>query len=323
MMPPITRSIRDTLSGRSSFLLVTHVEPDGDGIGACLALAHVLRGMGKVACVWLPQGVPDKYRFLPGAEEVVRESAPEPVALVLDCDGESRLGEALATVKQAEIIINIDHHPGTKPFGHLDWLDPSSPAVGYQVHQLIRALEQPITLEVATCLYTAIGTDSGFFRYSNTTPGLLRVAAELVEAGADPRAIAEATLDRYDLPVVRLAGRALASATLRLDGSAAVVTLVDDDYAWAGTRQTEGVIDFLRSVAGVDLLVLMREDADGWRVSLRSLGTTDVGAAARRLGGGGHRLAAGCTLRGDADAVWATLEAALREVGGAGARGRP
>ncbi len=308
------RSICKTLAARSSFLLVTHVEPDGDGIGAGLALAHVLQGMKKSARVWLPQGVPGKYLFLPGAEAVVSDSAPEPVALVLDCDGEARLGDALATVRQAEVIINIDHHQGTEPFGHLNWLDPSSPAVGYQAYQLARALEQPITPEVATCLYTAVGTDSGFFRYSNTTPALLRVAAELVEAGADPKAIAEASLDRYDPAILRLAGRALASLTLRLDHSAAVAVLTAEDFTWAGIRQTEGVIDFLRSAAGVDLLVLMREDADGWRISLRSLGTMDVGAAARRLGGGGHRLAAGCTLQGNVDTVWATLEAALRTV---------
>jgi len=320
MMPTIIDTLCDIIRAGSSFLLVTHVEPDGDGIGAALALAHALRQLRKSARVWLPKGVPDKYRFLPGTDEVVLEGGPEPTVLVLDCDNAERLGEALPTVRQCERVVNIDHHAATEPFGDVNWLDPASPAAGFQVLQLIRALGAPITREIAVCLYCAVGTDSGFFRYSNTTPELLRAAAELIEAGADPKAIAEATLDRYPPAMVRLAGCALASLTVRLDGSAAVTVLTNEDYGRAGTRQTEGIIDFLRTVAGVDLLVLMREDAEGWRVSLRSLGAVDVGAAVRKLGGGGHAAAAGCTLQGDVGAVWSVLEGVLREARGAAAR---
>jgi phosphoesterase RecJ-like protein len=192
-------------------------------------------------------------------------------------------------------------------------VDPSSPATGYQIYELAKALDAGITPEVATCLYCAVGTDSGYFRYKNTTSALLRMAAEMIECGADPKGIAEATLDRYDPSVVRLGGAALSSLDVRLDGRAAVGVLRKSDFDRAGTTQTEGVIDYLRSVAGVDLLILIREADDGWRVSMRSLGGVDVSAPAKRLGGGGHAPAAGCTLHGDLEAAWRELEAELRQ----------
>ncbi|MGQ9732807.1 MAG: DHH family phosphoesterase, partial [Candidatus Zipacnadales bacterium] len=210
---------------RSSFLLVTHVDPDGDGIGSCLALWHALRNGGKTACVWLPRGIPEKYAFLPGSSEIVTTTAPLEVAIALDCDGENRLGPTRTAVRQAEVVVDIDHHTGHRAFGDLTWADPSAPATGYQIFQLLEAFGAPCTPEIASCLYCAIGTDSGFFRYSNTTANLLRVAAHLIECGANPKAIAEATLDRYQPPLVRLAGKALASVRTELGGRAAVAVL--------------------------------------------------------------------------------------------------
>jgi phosphoesterase RecJ-like protein len=299
------------IESRSAFLLVTHFEPDGDGIGACLALWHALRARGKTATVWVPAGVPDKYAFLPGAQAVVREAAPQEVAIALDCDGTRRLGATADTVNAAAIVIDIDHHAGHSPFGQIAWLDDAMPAAGYQVYELLRALGSPLTPEIATCLYCAVGTDSGYFRYANTSPRLLRMAAELVEEGADPKAIAEATLDRHALQTVHLAGRALASLSLRLGGCVALAVLTAQDYVDAGAEHSEGVIDYLRTLAGVDLLVLIREAKEGWRVSMRSLGTVDVSRVARSLGGGGHPAAAGCTLHGSLEEAWAALEAAL------------
>lgn len=306
-------AISELIASRSSYLLVTHVDPDGDGIGSCLALQHVLQGLGKSARVWLPKGVPDKYGFLPGAETVVTESGPEPVTMALDCDGERRLGATKDVALQAEVVVDIDHHADSAVFGDIAWADPAAPASGYQVYELVKALGAPFTPEVATCLYCAVGTDSGFFRYKNTSPRLLRMAAEMIEHGADPKAIAEATLDRYDPAVVMLGGRALSSLEIRLDGRAAVAVLRTADLEAAGTEQTEGVIDYLRTVRGVDLLVLLREAEDGWRVSMRSLAEVDVSIAAKALGGGGHAPAAGCTLDGDLETARAQLEGELRK----------
>jgi len=309
------------LRSRSAFLLVTHFEPDGDGLGSCLALSHALSALGKSVTTWVPSGVPAKYGFLPGAAGVVTETGPREVAIALDCDGPRRLGAVAETVNRAEVVIDIDHHAGHNPFGHLAWLDPTAPAAGYQTYRLIQCLQVPFTPEVATCLYTAVGTDSGYFRYANTSPELLRMAAEMVASGADPKAIAEATLDRYPLALVRLAGRALADLTLELNGRAVLATLTGEDYVAAGTEQTEGIVDYLRTVAEVDVLILMRESKEGWRTSLRSLRGVDVSAVAKALGGGGHAPAAGCTLHGARDEAWARLEAALAaalETGSAG-----
>jgi phosphoesterase RecJ-like protein len=307
---PLQR-ICDVIESRSEFLLVTHFEPDGDGIGSCLALSHLLRGRGKSAVAWVPQGVPAKYRFLPGAGEVLTECGPREVAVAVDCDGARRLGAAAETVHQAQIVIDIDHHAGHNAFGHIAWVDSRAPAAGFQVYELLKALGDVCTPEIATCLYCAVGTDSGYFRYANTSPRLLRAAAEMVECGADPKAIADATLQRYPPEVVRLAGRALAGLTVRLDGRAAVSVLTLDDFREAGTNETEGLIDHLRTVSRVDLLILMRASEEGWRVSLRSLAGVDVSRVAKALGGGGHAAAAGCTLQGSLDEAWATLEAAL------------
>ncbi len=308
---PAIRRICEAIEGHPSFLVVTHFDPDGDGIGSALALWHLLRATGKSARLWLPKGIPAKYAFLPGADHVVTEGAVEPVAIALDCDGPRRLGATVDIVNQCPVVIDIDHHVDHTAFGHITWAEPSAPAAGYQVHVLLRALGGALSPDIATCLYCAVGTDSGYFRYANTTPELLRMAAEMIEHGADPKAIAEATLDRYDPGVVRLAGRAMASLTMRLDGRAAVAVIREDDFKAAGTSETEGIIDYLRSVAGAELLVLMRQSPEGWRVSLRSLGGLDVSKVARSLGGGGHPPAAGCTMHGDADAAWADLEAAL------------
>ncbi|MBM3499397.1 MAG: hypothetical protein FJX74_12085 [Armatimonadetes bacterium] len=299
------------LRSRSAFLLVTHFEPDGDGIGACLALGRCLRSQGKRVTVWLPQGVPARYRFLPDAETVVTEAEPQEVAIGLDCDGARRLGATAETVNRAEVVIDIDHHAGHSPFGHIAWLDPAAPAAGFQAYRLIQALGCPITPEIATCLYCAVGTDSGFFRYANTSPELLRMAAEMVECGAKPKAIAEATLDRYPTALVRLAGRAMAALTLQLGGRVALATLTQEDFEAAGTDQTEGVIDYLRTVAEVEVLVLMRQSKEGWRTSLRSLAAVDVSVVAKTLGGGGHAPAAGCTLHGTLEEAWTHLAAAL------------
>jgi phosphoesterase RecJ-like protein len=307
---PLQR-ICDVIESRSEFLLVTHFEPDGDGVGSCLALWHLLRERGKSAVAWLPQGVPAKYRFLPGAEEVLTECGSREVAICLDCDGARRLGVAAETVHQAQIVIDIDHHAGHDVFGHIAWVDATAPAAGYQVYELLKALGDGCRPEIATCLYCAVGTDSGYFRYANTSPELLRAAAEMVECGADPKAIAEATLQRYPPEFVRLAGRALAGLSVRLNGRAAVSVLTLDDFRKAGTDETEGLIDYLRTVSQVDLLVLMRASQEGWRVSLRSLAGLDVSRVAKALGGGGHAAAAGCTLHGSLDEAWATLEGAL------------
>jgi phosphoesterase RecJ-like protein len=319
---PAIRRIRSAIAQHSSFLLVTHFDPDGDGIGSALALWHLLRSRGKTSRVWLPKGVPTKYAFLPGANEVVTEGEPAPVAIAVDCDGPRRLGATADTVNECPLVIDIDHHAEHTAFGHISWADPAAAAVGYQVYLLVRALGAAFSPEMATCLYCAVGTDSGYFRYANTTPDLLRMAAEMIACGADPRAIAEKTLDRHDPAVARLAGRALASLTMRLAGRAAVAIIDNEDYGAAGTKETEGVIDYLRSVAGAELLVLMRESPEGWRVSMRSLADLDVGKVARSLGGGGHAPAAGCTLTGDAETAWAALEAALvaarQSEGGAG-----
>ncbi|MDH7571011.1 MAG: DHH family phosphoesterase, partial [Armatimonadota bacterium] len=191
-------------------LCASHVNPDGDTMGSALALALALRGAGKEVSVVCADPVPPPYRFMPGSDTYLQE-APEAdfdVAVVLDCDGEHRLGSAAPAVRRAACVVEMDHHTGTDRFGHIVVVDASAAAVGEMVFSLLRLLGYPLTGEIATNLYVAILTDTGSFRFANTTPRSFRIAAELMECGADPARIAENVYETRSAPAMAVLGRA-------------------------------------------------------------------------------------------------------------------
>jgi phosphoesterase RecJ-like protein len=301
------------------YLLTSHVNPDGDAIGSELGLARLLRRLGKGAVVWNRDDTPALYRPLPGSDRI--HIGPEPPAgfperfdtvVVLECPSPDRTGveEHLATLP----VVNIDHHMGNQHYGAINWVDTGAPAVGEMVYRLAQGLKLDLEPETASCLYLTLVTDTGGFRFSNATPAAFEAAANLVREGAQPEQVSQWLYESQPLATVRLLAEMLGSLTLHADGRVATGRLTRDMFARsaAGPGDSEGLIDHLRSIAGVQAVGLIREREDGTqKVSLRSRGEVDVEKIARHHGGGGHKNAAGYVLDGDGEAVREQVAAAL------------
>jgi phosphoesterase RecJ-like protein len=308
------RAIADRLGACGRVLVVTHENPDGDGIGSMLALRLALSRLGCEAVCVLPEGCPKRYQFLPTSETIqtVLPSQAVDCAIALDCDGPGRLADLEQAFFAAPFTLNVDHHAAENEFAQVNWCDGSKAATGLLMLELIRALGVELDASMATCLYCAIAADTGVFRFQNTSPETLRAAADLVEAGANPAEIARRAADEMPFAKARLLGRALASARLEAGGVlVATLSLEDFQAADALPEHTDGIIDEIKRIAEARVTMLLREERPGfWRVSLRSQ-DADVASVCRKFGGGGHRLAAGCELESSAGEATASI---LREI---------
>ncbi|HEV8582013.1 MAG TPA: bifunctional oligoribonuclease/PAP phosphatase NrnA [Thermoanaerobaculia bacterium] len=301
------------------FLLTSHVNPDGDAIGSELGLARLLRGLGKAAVVWNRDATPTLYRPLPGSDRIHVGEAPPAgfpdgfdAFIVLECPSPDRTG--LENHLSETPVINIDHHLGNQCYGAVNWVDSAAPAVGEMVYRLAQGLKVNLEPEVASCLYLTLVTDTGGFRFSNATPAAFEAAAALVREGAHPEQVSQWLYESQPLGVVRLLGEMLQTLQLHEGGRVATGRLTRAMFEKVGAApgDSEGLIDHLRSIAGVDAVALIREREDGsHKVSLRSRGEVDVEKIARHHGGGGHRNAAGFTLEGEGEEVRGQVAAAL------------
>ncbi len=295
-------------------MLATHRGPDGDALGGSLGLMLALRGQGKEARVVAPTMPGDHYLWMPGCDQLATElDAPPEVAVVIDCDSPGRLGDLEATILRAATLVQVDHHSGSSP-GQVQYVDPGASASSCLIWRTLRALQWPITPDIATCLYVGIATDTGFFRFQNTNSEALSICASLVDLGAEPYRIAELVHDSRPLRRLQLLGRAL-MALREADGGRVVWSvLTPEDYAATGcdAADTESIIDQFKQAEHQEVCVLFKtpRDPGKWQVSLRSR-SVDVAAVARQYGGGGHARAAGFDYEGDLDEVRDTLLAAL------------
>ena len=315
------------------FLLTSHLSPDGDAVGSELGLARVLRKLGKGAVVWNRDPMPPLYAPLPGSARI--HSGEEPPAgfpdafnavLVLECPSLDRtglekhlLGTTEPLVGQAAEpkgedarrqsaggasrlpIVNIDHHLGNQQYGQVNWVDTAAPALGEMIHRLAAALKVGMDEDTATCLYLALVTDTGDFRFANTTAEAFEAAAALVREGAKPETVSQWLHESRPEPTLRLLGAMLQTLERHDGGRIATALLTREMYASAGASpgDSEGLVDYPRSIAGVQAVAMLREVEDGrYKVSLRSRGDVDVEQVARRHGGGGHKNAAGFTTDG-------------------------
>ncbi len=307
-----------------SIVLACHVNPDGDALGSMLGLALALRPLGKDITCLSEDGVPDILRFLPGAEMIVR-STDNPafdLALVVDSGELSRVGENVRPmVSRARRAVNIDHHVVAGTFGDIRVLDSGAASTAEIVYELLQTLEIAITPEIATCLFTGIITDTGSFRFQNVTPNTLRVAAVLLEAGAPPAHISENVFENKTFAGTRLLGHALSSLAQSPDGRVVWAHITAEDFHALGAidAETEGVVNYVRGVRGAEVGILFREMENGRiRVSLRSREGVNVAEIAQDFGGGGHRMAAGCTLNVPLpDAETALVQAAIASLSAA------
>ncbi len=307
------------IKANKTFLLTTHLNPDGDGLGSELALAPVLKKMGKQVTIANHQGVPGLYRFLPGSGEVKDSVGPAErfdVIIAFECPDRSRLGLPLDLATQAGQVINIDHHAFNENYGTLNWVEPKVSAVGEQAYRLILALGGRIDAAIAACLFTALYTDTGGFRYGNTTKESLAIAAELVGCGLKPEQVTTALLEQNPLSRVKLQGLALATLQTESDGKVAWVEVTVEMMKKSGAQdwETENIVDYPRSLATAQVGILFKEVGPAKvKVSLRSKGQVDTLEISKVFGGGGHPAASGCTVLGSLTEVRAKVLAEVKK----------
>jgi len=293
---------------RDSFVLTSHARPDGDAIGSALACCQVLRAMGKQADVVLHDPVPRIYRPLPFADQVVqanRLNGSYEAAIILECD--SLLRTRLEGLED-RFLINIDHHASGRPFADVNWIDPHAVATAEMVFRLGREAGVPLSPEIATCLYTALMTDTGSFMFQGTNEHTFALARELTLAGADPSHCARNIYFAHSGAKMRLLGEALRN--LNQEGHLVWIWVTQEQMERCGAKEEdcEGLVNYALSIADAEVAVFFRELPDGrFRVSLRSKGKVNVAKVAEGFGGGGHECASGCAVKGP-------LQAAVSEI---------
>lgn len=286
------------LKRSGKIMIATHVFPDVDAMGSQLALGNILRSMGKEVYLYGEEPATHILDFLPGHGDIETE-LPDmerfDCVVALDCGDEHRLGRGKDHLLAARPFIVIDHHTGHKDFGSLRWVVPGKSSTGEMVFELARALEVEISYDTAYCLYSAIVSDTGSFKYASTSAETLRTAGELVARGVKPAEISGKIFDNFSKNRLRLLQEVLATLTLYEDDQLAVITVTGDLYEKTGTTaaDTELFINYPRSLVTVKVAAFIKEAKGLVGASLRSKGEYDVAEVARMFGGGGHRNAAG------------------------------
>lgn len=304
-MIPSLEQIAATLQEARSVLVVTHVYPDGDALGSQLALGAILEGLGKKVVLFGEEKVSHLYDFLPGSGRIVTDlnvGAAFDCAVALDCGDALRLGREMDRLLEVHPFVAIDHHTGHKDFGDLRWVDPKRGSTGEMVFDLAQALGAEFPYEAAFCLYSAIVSDTGSFRYSSTTARTMRIASELIDMGVDPAKVAGRLYDNFTVSRLELLKYVLDTLQLHADGLVAMIHVTREMFETTGAieEETENFITYPRSLKTVKIAAFLKETRDGRiSVSLRSKGKLhDVAAVARQFGGGGHSNAAGFKLTG-------------------------
>lgn len=299
------------------FLVSSHINPEGDSLGSALALRGLLLQLGKqVEVVW-DGPVPELYRFLPGSSAIKsRPTRSYEAAFLVDCPVLSRIGRTQRFLSKDKLLCVIDHHISNERFGTVNWVDPNAAAVGEMIYTLFKAFRVKIGKAEAINLYVSLVTDTGSFRYSNTTARVHTLASELIRRGIKPAAIASFLYESHSYPSRRLL--ALALETLQVDRGGELAWLTVTQKMLRSSRcsseETEGIVDFARSLKRVRAAVFFREEKNRTiKVSFRSKGNFDVNRIARRFGGGGHRAASGCLVRGSLREVEGKVLSAVRK----------
>jgi phosphoesterase RecJ-like protein len=296
------------IAASTSFLITTHEGPDGDAVGSSLALGNYLTKLGKDVTVYFSDPVPDLYTFLPMADRVVH-AIPDrdfDVCFVLDVGEFRRAGEELARFTRVGKFINLDHHLLCDKFGAINLIDAEAAATGILVYRVIKGAGHAIDFDTALCIYTAVITDTGSFRYSNANKEAFTVAGELVALGINAWSIAEKLYESQPRKRLELLALALSTLVISTRGDVASITVTLDMYEKTGAAPelTDGFVNYPRSIRGVEVAVFFREIKPGlFKVGFRSKGKINVSALAAEFGGGGHHNAAGCNIAGSLEDI--------------------
>lgn len=308
--------IVDLIKRGTRFIVASHQRPDGDAIGSAVSMALALRALGKAATVVTDAIPPVFLQAFPDVNGIrITQQVDEAfdAAVIMECSELARTG---VSGLDRSPVINIDHHPGNKRYGTINWIDESAAACGEMVFTLIEALGVPLTPEIATHVYLAVLTDTGSFHFSHLSPRTYEIARRCVEAGADPQWIARTHYDSNSLARVRIFGAVMNGMVIVDEGRVALLSITRKTMEELnGTNDDlEGLINFPLTVKDIEAVAFFKEIADReWRVSLRSKGAVDTGAIARQFKGGGHTNASGCSTTGDLDTNYKQFGALLAD----------
>jgi len=300
------RKVIEAIKAHKRFLVTAHVNPEGDSLCSQLAMKELLNILGKTAFIVNSDPVPEHYEFLPKADEIstdIKKKYDFDAVLILDCPTLRRAGAVKDIIPKGKAIINVDHHISNENFGAVNWVDPSSSSAGEMVYRLFREMNVPLTREIALCLYIAILTDTGSFNYDNTSRMTHEIAGELLGYGLDPAVVSESVYERRTTEDIRFLGMVLSTLRVNRAGDVAYLEMTRkmSEETGADISKSEGFINYARSIDGVKIAILFKEDSkdpNRINVSFRSKGEVDVNGIASYFGGGGHTKASGCMFEG-------------------------
>jgi phosphoesterase RecJ-like protein len=303
--------IIDQIRKSRSVLVVSHTNPDGDAIGALLATGLALKAMDKRVLMYNETAIPAVYRFLPTVKSIshrIDNFEPFDAVIVLDCGALERVGNITPQIRNASMMINIDHHMTNTRFGHLQYIDPNACATAEIIYRIIKQLPVAFTCPMATAIYTGILTDTGSFRFSNTNQAAFAICAEMIASGANPYDVAQHVYGHYSLGRIKLLNLALDSLEISPNGKMSIMSLTQYMLKKTSTQaeDIDGIINYARRIEDVEVAALIHEiesDPTGpkngrrnYHVSLRSDGSVNVADIAAKFGGGGHANAAGFSV---------------------------
>lgn len=304
-MKKILEDIKKALKNVKTALVISHIDPDGDSIGSTLALGAMLDKLGIKATLFCEDGVPRIYRFLNGAEKIKKKLALAEhfhIAFAVDASDEERLGKKVNLREAAKFIVNIDHHPDNALFGDINYVSQRSSAAE-MIYRLFKYLKIKMDPGIAEALYVALITDTGNFRYETTSTDTFAMATDLLQAGVKTHALTTKVYDNKSIASLRVCSAALANLELSPDRKIAWTSVSEAMMQKYGARAEDliGLVDRIRSVEGIEVAILFRQEGNKIKINFRSKEKVDVSAIAACFGGGGHHKAAGAIIEGDAD----------------------
>ena len=310
------KKIKTFIDDNESFLVTSHVNPDGDAVASMLLMVHLLSCLGKRAAAVIDDAVPRKFDYLHGIERIITFGAfdatePHDGIIVVDASSPERTGRLQTLIESGTPVINIDHHASNTRFGDFNFIDPGASSSAELAHQVFSNWPCSVTPEIASIVYSGIVCDTGRFLFPNTTAAALALCSSMVEKGARPDEIAGNLYHRNSQNTVHALADALSTLEFHFNGSVACIYLAN---AQGEDIDTEGFVDHLLSIEGTEVQIFMIEKAPGeYRISMRSKSHIDVNAVAHHFGGGGHIRAAGCVVRGSREEIQDRLLQVLGE----------